>query len=197
MSREEQLPVCPLCQPFGVAGGRWQAAVGSASKGRNPLISLVITATYGFAQLHLVNWLLQASQTDWAERLSFNPFTAPQGQPDIGAAFPQNSAGLSCNTERAFPQNSAVLSSNPAGSCAKDQPAQLPAPRQDLFAPLPSFPLGIPKKRTQGERSEPAPHNSPTPQAASRALGLQQTHHAVPRVLRDGRLGFCLFLEGD
>lgn len=67
----------PFTESFWVAGGCWQAPVGSTQKGRNPLISLVITATYGFAQLHSVNWLLQARQTDWAEWLCFNPFTTP------------------------------------------------------------------------------------------------------------------------
>ena len=71
-------------------------------------------------------------------------------------------------------------------------------PAQGIFALMPSFQLGIPRRRTQGEgRSEPAPQNSQTPQPISSALGLQQTHHVLPRVLRDCKLRACLFLEGD
>lgn len=168
----------PLTESFRVAGGRWQAAVGSTQKGRNPLISLVITATYGFAQLHSVNWLLQASQTDWAERLGFNPFAAPRAR--------QPSS-----------QSTAVSSCNLAGSYAKDQQAWPPAPSLRHLCSDAFVSAGDPQETDPRGRNEAAPQNIQTPQPIASALGLQQTHHVLPGVPRDCKLTSCLFSEGD
>lgn len=118
----QQLPLAPSPSPFGWReDAGWQAAVGSARIGRNPLISLVITATYGFAQLHSVNCLLWARQTDWAELLRFNPFAAPQSSlpPKTGLYPPVT---LLLPTPRAFAQILSFRLRTPRRHSTSNQP---------------------------------------------------------------------------
>lgn len=118
----QQLPLAPSPSPFGWReDAGWQAAVGSARIGRNPLISLVITATYGFAQLHSVNCLLWARQTDWAELLRFNPFAAPQSSlpPKTGLYPPVT---LLLPTPRAFAQILSFQLRTPRRHSTSNQP---------------------------------------------------------------------------
>lgn len=156
--------------------------MGSTQKGRNPLISLVITATYGFAQLHSVNWLLQASQTDWAEWLGLNPLAATRASQTL---------------RQPSSQNTAVSSHSLAGSYAKDPQMWPSAPSPRHLCSDAFLSAGNPKKKDPKGRTEAAPQNIQFLQPTASALDLQQMPHILPRVLRDCKLRPCLFLEGD
>lgn len=156
--------------------------MGSAQKGRNPLISLVITATYGFAQLHSINWLLQASQTDWAEWSGFNPLAATRASQTL---------------RQPSSQNSAVSSRNLAGSYAKDLQMWPSAPSPRHLCSGDFLSAGNPKEKDPRGRTEATPQNIQCPQPTASALDLQQMPHILPRVLRDCKLRSCLLLEGD